>query len=405
MNLLEEIFTPQTRSADVLKHVGSGGFFGLFGGKTVGTKANVTTSFTLAAFYCAVNVLSDDIAKLPKPIYQKKGDSRHKADHYVDYLINTRPNGKMTAFTFWKVIEALRIVKGNAFVLITRNSNTGKIKALQLLDNAYVEVLQDNEQLWYKYKGNLYSSDEVLHFLGFTLDGLIGVGVVTYAAASLGLYLDNQEYGATVYKDRGLGYGTLETDKAVTVDNKRAISNAFESRLASGSKFRTPVLDEGFKYKSITLSPAEAQFLETHKNGVTEVAKWLNIAPHKLKDLTNANYSNIYQQSIEHVQDNVQPRTVMYEQELEYKLFTTAERKDHYIKYNLNSLLRGDLQAKAQYYMSLVYSGVYSRNEVRALEELNPVEGLSEHLTPVNMELLDFVLKSNKKELANETTK
>jgi HK97 family phage portal protein len=150
------------------------------------------------------------------------------------------------------------------------------------------------------------------------------------------------------------------------------------------------MLDEGMKYKSISISPAEAQFLETNKAGVIEVCRWLNIAPHKLKDLNNANYSNIQQQSIEHVQDSLLPWIVRMEQEISNKIFTTKEKASLYVKFNEKSLLRGDLEARKNYYTAMVYAGIMTRNEARALEDMNGIDGLDEILQPVNMQALSI---------------
>ena len=160
--------------------------------------------------------------------------------------------------------------------------------------------------------------------------------------------------------------------------------------MSGASKFKVPMLDAGMKYKSISISPAEAQFLETNKSGVLEVCRWLNIAPHKLKDITSGNYSNIYQQSIEHVQDSIMPRAVSREQELDAKLFSKKEQLTIYTKFNISALLRGDLAMKQGFYTAMVYAGIYTRNEVRALEDMNPIDGLSEILQPVNMQALSM---------------
>ncbi|MNF81467.1 Phage portal protein [compost metagenome] len=218
----------------------------------------------------------------------------------------------------------------------------------------------------------------------------MGVGIVTFAAKQLGITIDAQTYQQEVYKDRGLGYGVIESDLKVDAKNKQAIEAGFSTKMASESKFKVPMLDEGMKYKSITISPAEAQFLETNNAGVLEICRWLNIAPHKLKDITSGTYSNIYQQSIEHVQDSMMPRVISREQELNNKLFSVKEAGVIYTKFNLAVLLRGDLEMKQKFYTSMVYAGIYTRNEVRALEDMNPIDGLDEILQPVNMQALSM---------------
>lgn len=393
MNILANVFNPQFRSidSDVIKRINTGlyGLPLLFGSST--TKANETTALTLSAFYNAIDILSDDIAKLPKAVYKKEDDKRlNYSEHPVNNLLSVRPNPKMTPFVFWKTIETLRLIKGNAYAKIERDANSGRQIAWTLLDNSKMEVLETPNDLVYKYEGKAIASSDILHFLGFSLNGKVGVGVVTYAANQLGVSLEAQAYGNTIYKNRGLTYGVIEADGPVTDPNKKLISEGFTAKLSEQNPHKAPVLDEGLKYKSISITPEEAQFLETNKNGIIEVCRWLNIAPHKLKELNNANYSNIYQQSIEHVQDSVLPRVTSKEQEINYKCFSSKEQGVCYIKFNLSVLLRGDLDAKSKYYTSMVYASIMSPNEVRALEDMNPMDGLDEVMRPVNMQALSL---------------
>lgn len=408
MSILKKVFeTPQLRAVQdlTLKQVNTG-LFGLpLIWNTTQTLATDKTALTLSAFYNAIDILSDDIAKLPKNVYQKQGEKREKyTQHYINDLISKRPNPKMTAYTFWKTIETLRLIKGNAFAEIVRNPNTGKALYFDILSNDKVEVFESEQKLYYRYEKRIIEPENMLHFLGFTMDGKVGVGVVTYAATQLGIALENQAYAGTVYKDRGMSYGVLESDQAITNDNKKALSDAFTAKMAEKNVHKAPVLDSGIKYKAISITPAEAQFIETNKQGAIEVARWLNIAPHLIKDLTNGNYSNIQHQSIEHQMISVLPRVVAKEQELDYKLFTDKEKETLYIKFNIAVLLRGDMAAKSQFYTSMVYAGIYTRNEVRELEDRNPIEGLEEPLQPVNMQALSIAMELQKQQIDGTVT-
>jgi HK97 family phage portal protein len=367
-----------------------GSFFGLggfLGSEQKGTVANSKTAFTLSAFYNGVEQLSNDIAKLPKTVKQKNGKDRLDFnEHPINYLIAQSPNDMMTAFDFWKVNVVSVIIKGNGYSRIIRNKNTARIEALIHLDSGDVRVFKDNNRLYYVYKNETIPSDEMLHFKHLSFDGIVGISVITFAAKQLGISIDSQTYQQEVYKDRGLGYGVIESDLAVAGPNKKMIEDGFSTKMAGSNKFKVPMLDEGMKYKSISISPGEAQFLETNKNGVLEICRWLNIAPHKLKELGNANYSNIQQQSIEHVQDSILPWIIRFEQELSKKIFTDQEKQTLYVKFNEKSLLRGDLEARKNYFTAMVYAGIMTRNEARGYEDMNPIDGLDEILQPVNMQ-------------------
>jgi HK97 family phage portal protein len=391
-NAFNQMFTRSTQQT-------GGNFFGLggfLGSESKGTVATKKTAFTLSAFYNGVEQLSNDIAKLPKTVKQKSGNDRLDFnEHPINYLISQSPNDMMTAFDYWKVNVVSVIIRGNAYSRIIRNKNTGRIEALIHLDSDDVRVFLDNNRLYYVYKNETILSDDMLHFKHLSFDGIVGIPVITFAAKQLGISIDSQTYQQEVYKDRGLGYGVIESDLSVTGTNKKMIEDGFSSKMAGNSKFKVPMLDEGMKYKSISISPGEAQFLETNKNGVLEICRWLNIAPHKLKELGNANYSNIQQQSIEHVQDSILPWIIRFEQELSKKIFTDQEKQTLYVKFNEKSLLRGDLEARKNYFTAMVYAGIMTRNEARGYEDMNPIDGLDEILQPVNMQGVTIANQQN----------
>ena len=367
---------------------------GLLGGISSATLATPKSALTISAFYNGVEQISNDIAKLPKSVYVKEDKSRNKdAENPINYLLNTAPNELMTAFDFWKIYVISAIIKGDGFAEIIKNEQSGLEQAYNFLDYDDVKVFKSENKLIYSYEGRFISSENMLHLKYFSFDGVRGISLIKFAAKQLGIILDAQNYGSEIYKDKGIGYGVLETDKPVTAPNKKAIETGFANKMESAGKYKVALLDEGFKYRNITITPAEAQFLETNKNGVLEVARWLNINPHKIKDYTTGTYANVYQQSIEHTQDSIMPWAIRIEQEIDRKSFSKESNK--YFKININALLRGDLVSKRNYYTAMIYAGIMTRNEVRALEEMNPIDGLDEILQPVNMQALSLVMKQN----------
>lgn len=392
MGVLNEIFAVKREAGATM--INPGGFFGFLSDVTA-TSANANSSLTIAAFFNGVELISNDIAKLPKAVYTKTENSREKdTSSPINYLLNTAPNSLMTAFDFWKIVQISVILKGDAFAEILKNETSGLEESYIFLKYEDVKVYKSGNKLIYDYKGRTIPSENMLHFKGFSFDGIRGVSVIKFAAKQLGITLDAQNYASDIYKDRGIGYGVIESDKAIESTNKKLIEDGFASKMASKNKFKVPMLDEGMKYKNISITPEEAQFLETNKNAVLECCRWLNINPHKLKDLSAGTYSNVYQQSIEHVQDSILPWAIRMEQEVTRKSFEPGSNK--YFKMNINSLLRGDLESKTKYYTSMVYAGLYTRNEIRALEELNPIDGLDEILQPVNMQALSIAMELNK---------
>lgn len=401
MGVFDEIFS--IKRSDKPVQVGGNGFFG-FGGmlQNASSSATADSALTIAAFFNGVEQISNDIAKLPKYVYIRENDNRIKdSDNPINYLLNTAPNDLMTAFDFWKIIGISVILRGNAFAEIVKNKSTGLEESYIFHGHKDVKVFKQGNKLFYDVKGKIVSGENMLHFKGFSFDGLVGIGVIQFAASQMGIALDAQAYAQDIYKDRGLGYGVIETDKSVDVTNKKAIEEGFATKMSSKNKFKVPMLDEGMKYKGISITPQEAEFLATKKDAVLECCRWLNIAPHKVKDLSAGTFSNIYQQSIEHTQDSILPWAIRIEQEVNRKSFAKESAK--FFRMNVNSLLRGDLESKRNFYTAMVYAGIYTRNEVRLMEEMNRIDGLDEILQPLNMQALSVAMELQKQQ-ANENS-
>jgi len=163
------------------------------------------------------------------------------------------------------------------------------------------------------------------------------------------------------------------------------LGSALASVFSNKENWKIPIIDEASNFQHIKITPQESQFIATHKQGIEEVARWLNLPPHKLKTLDNVNNSITENQELQHIADSILPWAIKFEQEYNVKLFTPKEAADNiYVKANINSLLRADTATKTELYSKAINMGWMTRNEVRALEEMNPLQGLDEPLTPAN---------------------
>lgn len=385
MGILSDIFpnVKQNRELDT-----SNSLFN-FVFKKPGATATVESSLTISAFYNGVDVISNDIAKLPKGVFLKTDKGRNSADdHPVSYLLSSSPNELMTSFDWWKIMTISCLLKGDGFSSIVRNSQSGYEETIIFHNYDDVKVSVIGVKIVYDVKGyGVIAPENMIHFKAFSFDGIRGNSVIKFAAKQLGVSLDTQEYASEVYRHQGVGHGVIESEKPVDNKNKKAIEEGFVNKMNSSERFKVPMLDEGMKYKSISITPAESLFLETNKLAVIECCRWLNLAPVKIKDMSAGTYLNIYQQGIEHVQDSILPWVTRFEQEINKKCF--FRDSGLYFKMNINALLRGDLESKRNYYTSMVNFGIYTPNEIRALEELNPIDGLDQIFMPVNMQTLE----------------
>lgn len=374
------LFTGEKRSLG-----GSSGLFPFFGG-TSPTQLSSSGALKISAFWCAVNSISNSVALLPKNVYIKKNNERHpQPNHPVHYLIHDEPHSYMTAFVFWFTMTVTMLIRGNAYALIVRNG-AGAVVSLQFITDG-VTVKEKDGQLYYFIGGNTYLAHEIFHLPGFAFNGISGMGVVDFAAANLGVSLSADEFAQNAYSDKGITYGIAETDKVIDGKGERNIAVAFNNALvASNKKHRIAVFDEGMKYKNISLDPAQSEFIKAKASGVEDIARWFGIPLHKLHTSGEGGYNFLVEMSQEYLSSTIAPIGEKIKQEAHRKLFTRTERKSGlYIMLNYRKLLETNPEARANYYQKMIYSKIYSPNEVRDLEDMNPYEGGDEYLQMTNL--------------------
>lgn len=388
-------------SQDGQRSSGAFNLFDYFGNTGATTSISTGNALTLPAYYNAVNQIANDIAKLPKGIFQKVKDGREAADHPIKYLINKEPNNLMTAFDFHFVMMLAAMHRGNGIAYIRRNKTTAQIDALIFINPDDVQnIYLSKGKLYYKTTKGLLTEEEVIHIKGFSTDGLIGKSVIAFASETLGIAKSAQNFTATNYESNGLGFGWISTDKQVNAAPKKIIEDAVNTKLSAKGKVKTVMLDEGMRYNPITMNMHEAQLVQQGAFSIEDIARFMNISPRKLK-AKGDNYASAYMANVDHINDCLQPWMCKFELEYGRKCFNAVEKLDTYVKFNDNLLIRGDLAAKGAFYSQMVFSGIYTRNEIRAFEEKNSLEGLSEPLTPVNTQIPAQI----KQKLDNEQAK
>ena len=375
-----------------------------FGSSSAGVTQK-SDSLKISAFYDAVNQISSDIARIPFKIYEKNGkDSIERSDHPAAKLLKD-PNPLITSYHSKKLTLVSMIVKGNALWRLVFDGMGYPVQKIWIdWDNVIdVRLSADGQNLLYYirgYKEPLLDS-EVLHYKGMTLNGFVGVSVVTYATEQLGLTLKTQAFSIEAMSNKGVRQGVVESDKQVNPDGKKSIIAGVQNAFSQKDATRVAVLDEGLKWKPITLSAQEIQLIEQQRFNIEDVARWLNIPLHKIKSMTAATNNNIEQQSQDYLGDTLAPWVTNIEEENAKKLIPSFEKGILYCKGKMEALLRADMKTRSQYYKDMVFSGVMNRNEVRAIEEMNPgPELLSEYLTPTNV-YTEKQLENNIKQKAN----
>ena len=283
------------------------------------------------------------------------------------------------------------LTTGNAYAQIVRNGYGRVVALYPLLPNKMVvERSTKNKKIYYKYSTDtegqvVLSKDEVLHIPGLGFDGIIGYSPIAMCRNSIGLSMAADNFGSSFFENGARPTGVLEHPGQLKEPEK--VRDAWERTYGSGAH-RTAVLEEGMKYQQISISPDEAQFLETRKFQVNEICRIFRVPPHMVADLEKSSFSNIEQQSLDFVQNTITPWLVRIEQNMQRQLLTTEEKNSIFIKHNVNGLLRGDFNTRMNGYAVGRQNGWYSVNDIREMEDMNRIpaeEGGDDYLCNGNM--------------------
>ena len=370
---------PQNRT------VGSAYTFYL-GGSTSGKVVTERSAMQMTAVYSCVRILSEAVAGLPLHLYRyKDGGGKEKAIDLPLYrLMHDEPNPEMSSFVFRETLMTHLLLWGNAYAQIIRNGK-GEIMALYPLMPNKMRVDRDEHgKLYYEYS---HSSDEagtmknstvrltpydVLHIPGLGFDGLVGYSPIAMAKNAIGMAIACEEYGAKFFANGAAPSGVLEHPGVIKDPQK--VREAWQSQFGgSANSNKVAVLEEGMKYTPISISPEQAQFLETRKFQINEIARIFRVPPHMVGDLEKSSFSNIEQQSLEFVKYTLDPWVIRWEQSLSRILFTDEEKKTLFFKFSVEGLLRGDYQSRMNGYATARQNGWMSANDIRELENMDKI--------------------------------
>ena len=349
-------------------------FFGL---SSSGQTVNERTALQTAIVYACVRVLSETIASLPLHTYRYTTNGKEKAiDHPMYYLLHSEPNPEMTSFMFRETLMAHLLLWGNAYAQIIRDGRGKVVGLYPLLPNKMVVNRNNHGQLYYQYvkDGHTYILNryEVLHIPGLGFDGLIGYSPIAMAKNAIGMAIATEEYGAKFFANGANPGGVLE-HPGVVKDPARIRESWNAVYQGSSNAHRVAVLEEGMKFQSIGIPPEQAQFLETRKFQINEIARIFRIPPHMVGDLEKSSFSNIEQQSLEFVMYTLDPWVVRWEQAIQRALFSDSEKQQYFVKFNVDGLLRGNYESRMNGYAVGRQNGWLSANDIRELEDMNRV--------------------------------
>ena len=378
-------FSSLFRSRDAPRNRTAGSAYTFFfGGSTSGKAVTERSAMQMTAVYSCVRILAEAVAGLPLNLYRytEDGGKEKAIDHPLYLLLHDEPNPEMSSFVFRETLMTHLLLWGNAYAQIIRNGK-GEVIALYPLMPNKMSVDRDSQgQLYYTYQRGadeairdknqtaILRPSDVLHIPGLGFDGLVGYSPIAMAKNAIGMAIACEEYGAKFFANGAAPGGVLEHPG--TIKDPQRVRESWQSTFGGSSNAnKIAVLEEGMKYTPIGISPEQAQFLETRKFQINEIARIFRVPPHMVGDLEKSSFSNIEQQSLEFVKYTLEPWVTRWEQTIQRSLLSTGEKSRYFVKFNLEGLLRGDYQSRMNGYATARQNGWMSANDIRELETLD----------------------------------
>lgn len=357
----------------------------LFGRSNAGKRVTDKTALQHIVVYACVRVLSEAVAQLPLHVYRYTDNGKERVpQHPLYFLLHDQPNPEMTSFVFRETLMSHLLIYGNAYAQIIRNGR-GEVVGLYPLSPDKIRVDRDDKnRLIYIYsrydeanpnvkeQGEIIlKSENVFHIPGLGFDGLVGYSPIAMAKNALGISLACEEYGASFFANGASPSGILEHPGVIKDPEK--IRNAWQYAYGSGNSHKVAVLEEGMKYQPIAIPNNEAQFLETRKFQIEEIARLYRVPLHMIGDLEHATFSNVEHLSLDFVKYSLDPWLVRWEQNMQKDLLSDSEKGQYFIRFNVEGLLRGDYASRMQGYATARQNGWLSANDIRELEDMNKI--------------------------------
>jgi len=386
-------FTSLFRARDKPKNSVSTAPTFYFGTSGSGKSVTAQTAIQLSTVYACVRVIAETVASLPLGVYENSAEGSSKAQEHPLYpLLHDEPNPEMTSFVFREVMLTHLLMYGNSYSQIIR-SGRNKITGLYPLLPDKMTVDRDKTgTLFYTYTTRdgtpvVLDPSEIMHIPGLGFDGIMGYSPIALEKNAIGLAIASEEYGSKFFGNGARPSGILTHPN--TVKNPKALRESWNSAYGGSSNSnRVAILEEGMKFEPIAIPNNEAQFLETRKFQVDEICRIFRVPPHLVGNLEHATFSNIEHQSIDFAVHTIRPWLVRIEQAMNRSLLTDKEKGSFYCSFNMDGLMRGDYKSRMEGYAIARQNGWMSANDIRELENLNPMseeDGGNAYLVNGNM--------------------
>ena len=356
-----------------------------------GRRVSPQLAMQLTAVFSCVRVLAESVGMLPCSLYEQldRGNRRAVRER-LNKLLSTKPNNYMTPQEFWELLIACLCLRGNFYAYKVKALGE-VVELLPLEPSSVTPKLNSKWEPEYQVtfpdgKRDTLTQDDIWHVRIFTLDGLTGLSPIAYAKQAVGLGLATEEHGSRLFGNGAVTSGVLQTDQYLKDDAYERLRTDFENRHQGLANAHKPmILEMGLKWQQISMTSEDAQFLETRKFQLEEICRIFRVPLHMIQNTDRATFNNIENLGIGFINYSLVPYLTRIEQRINVGLVKPSKQGVFYAKFNTGALLRGDMKSRFDAYATGINWGIYSPNECRELEELNPREGGDIWLTPMNM--------------------
>ena len=352
------------------------GFY--YGTSLAGKSVTPTSAIQVSAVYACVRVIAETVASLPLHVFEATDSGSRKASEHPLYrLLHDEPNAEMTSFIWRETMLSHLLLYGNSYCQIIRSGRGRLVGLYPLLPDRMTVDRDSRGKLTYTYTtsdGKIahLAPEDVLHIPGLGFDGVMGYSPIALEKAAIGLGIAAEEYGSKFFANGARPSGILTHPN--TVKDPAALRASWNAAYGgSGNANRVAVLEEGMTFTPLSIPNNEAQFLETRKFQVTEICRIFRVPPHMIGDLERATFSNIESQNISFAVHTIRPWLVRIEQAVNRALIPENEKGRFYAQFNIDGLMRGDYKSRMEGYAIARQNGWMSANDIRALENLNPI--------------------------------
>ena len=396
MGLLEQLLNPKRVSLGPLPLTAAKVAEWLDGSSPTlsGARIGPESAMRISTVYACVRIISEDIASSPLHLYRRLERGKERAtEHPLYWLLHNAPNRYMTTMQWRETMQGHLLLRGNAYSEIERDG-LGRITALWPLrpDRMEAPKLAADGSLLYTYQtpnGERVemAQTQVLHLRGLSPDGVMGYSPVQLQRETLAHAAGLADYGNRFFGNNASPGGVLQHPGKLSTEAAARLKTSWEAaHKGLENSHRVAILEEGITWQQVGMAPEDSQFIESRKLSREEIASEIfRVPPHKIGELSRSTNNNIEEQSISYVSDTLQAWFVRWEQQLSVSCLTPAEQRVYFCEHLMDAKLRGKTLERYQGYAQMLNWGVFSPNDVREKENMNPTADGDVYLQPLNM--------------------